>query len=257
MQPTGHDQVIDQAFTQQANAFNESAVANSATLLDAILDGAAPRPSERWLEAACGPGVISRALAPRVAAVHGVDITAAMVELARAQASAAGLENLTFEAGDATATGLESASFDGAVTRFSVHHLPVPARLFDELARLIRPGGTLVVVDHLAEGGLEPYAWSQELERLRDPSHWASVSAARLRALGDQAGFALERERRFPFELDFDDWLHRGTADPRAWELVEQALAERPDGAECFTVTERGGARILTLQMWLGRWRRR
>jgi ubiquinone/menaquinone biosynthesis C-methylase UbiE len=252
----GHDQVIDQAFTQQATAFNESAVANSATLLDAILDAATPVASERWLEAACGPGIISRGLAPLVAAVHGVDITAAMVELARAQAAAAGLDNVTFEAADATATGLETASFDGAVTRFSVHHLPIPARLFDELARLVRPGGTAVVVDHLADGELEPYVWSQELERLRDPSHWASLSAAGLRALGDRAGFVLEREDRFPLGLDFDDWLHRGTADPAAWALVERLLAQRPGGTECFAVSERDGARILTLQIWLGRWRR-
>jgi ubiquinone/menaquinone biosynthesis C-methylase UbiE len=244
MQPAGHDQVIDQAFTRQATAFNESAVANSATLLDAILDAATPVASERWLEAACGPGIISRRLAPLVAAVHGVDITPAMVDLARAQAAAAGLDNVTFEAGDATATGLEAASFDGGVTRFSLHHLPVPSRLFDEFARLIRPRGTLVVVDHLGEGELERYAWSQEIERLRDPSHWASLSAARLRALGQHAGFVLERERRFPFELDFDDWLRRGTADPAAWELVERTLAEGPDGAECFAVAERGGVRI-------------
>lgn len=255
MEHHGHDQVIDRAFTEQASAFNASAIANSATLLDAIVAAAAPQRSERWLEAACGPGAISRRFAPLAASVHGVDITAAMVELARREAAAAGHLNVTFEVGDATATGLPESSFDGAVTRFSVHHLPVPSRLFAEFARVLRPGGTLVVVDHLAEGDSEAVAASQEIERLRDPSHWASLSAARLRELGQRAGFALVDEQRLPFELDFDDWLRRGTQDVAARALVERALAERPAAGDCFTVAARDGGRVLTLRMWLGTWR--
>ncbi len=120
----------------------------------------------------------------------------------------------------------------------------------------MRPGGTIVLADHVADEGPDAFAWSQEIERLRDPSHWSCMPAARLRTLGEAAGLELEHERLFAFELDFDDWLQRGSADGAARELIERALTERPTAAECFDVSERDGRRVLQLRMWLARWRR-
>ena len=205
MERPGHQRLIEEAFTEQASTFNSSAVANADSILNAIVELAEPQPSERWLEAACGPGIISRRLAPLVNAVQGIDLTPAMIELARREAAVAELDNAVFEVGDATATGLQAAGFDGAVTRFSLHHLPVPARLFAELSRVVRPGGKVVIVDHVADDDAEARAWSQEIERLRDPSHWACLSETRLRALGEQAGLGLASAQRVAFELDFDD----------------------------------------------------
>jgi SAM-dependent methyltransferase len=256
MEQSGHRRQTEKAFTEQASSFSTSAVANADSILDLIVEQAEPRPSERWLEAACGPGVVSRRLAPLVRAVHGIDLTPAMIEIARREACAADLGNVTFEIGDATETGFEAASFDGAVTRFSIHHLPVPSRLFNELARLVRPGGKIVIVDHVADDDAEARAWSQEVERLRDPSHWACLSETGLRALGEEAGFEPTDERRVAFELDFDDWLSRGTSDPAARELVELSVATRPGGTDSFSLTTDGDHRILTLQMWVGAWRR-
>lgn len=251
-----HDRAIDRAFTEQASTFNSSAVANAPGILGAIVEFARPQPTERWLEAACGPGIVTRRLAGMVDSVHGVDLTPAMIETARREAESAGIANATFGVSDATATGLQSATFDGAVTRFSIHHVPVPARLFTELARLVRPGGKIVIADHLADRDAEARSWAQEIERLRDPSHWACLSADRLYTLGERAGLELEREQRLAFELDFEDWLRRGTPDPAARELAELALAERPHGTDCFALKDRQQGRALTLQIWLGLWLR-
>ena len=59
---------------------------------------------------------------------------------------------------------------------------------------MVRPGGTVVLADHLLNEDPAAAAWSQELERLRDPSHWVSLPLERLRALGATAGLELERE---------------------------------------------------------------
>jgi tRNA/tmRNA/rRNA uracil-C5-methylase (TrmA/RlmC/RlmD family) len=98
-----HDETVVSEFTGQAASFNASAAANDRATLDALVRLAAPGSSERWLEAACGSGVISRGLAPRVRAVHGIDMTPTMVDLARGEAASAGLGNLEFSVGDATA----------------------------------------------------------------------------------------------------------------------------------------------------------
>jgi SAM-dependent methyltransferase len=235
------DTIVDE-FTHQAETFGVSAVAR---VPDALVALAAPRERETWLDAACGPGTIARALAPHVAAVHGVDATPAMVEVARRDAPA----NITFALGDVTRLENADATFDGAVTRFSIHHVPLPGRMVAELARVVRPGGTVVLVDHVADEDADTLAWSQEVERLRDPSHWASLPPARLRALGRGAGLTLEQEQLEPLAVDLEDWLTRGSG-PR--DLVEAALAHRPRGSECFRVE--GGA--LHLRLWLSRWRR-
>jgi SAM-dependent methyltransferase len=180
-----------------------------------------------------------------------------MVELARREARAAGLETTSFELADATALPVADASFDGAVTRFSAHHIPLAGRLFSELARVVAPGGTVVVVDHLADADQRAFAWSQELERLRDPSHWLSLTLDGARRLAGAAGLVIERERVIPLDLDFDDWLARGLAEPEAHALAERALAERPASAECFEVlANTDGTRTLRLRVWAARLRR-
>jgi ubiquinone/menaquinone biosynthesis C-methylase UbiE len=253
---SAHEQTIVGEFSHQAETFNTSAVANDGAVLDRLLALAEPRADERWLDAACGPGVVTRALAPLVREAYGLDATPAMLAVARREAAARELANVTFGLGDATASDLPSGSFDGALARFAIHHIPVPARLFDELARVVRPGGRIVLADHLADDDVEAFAFAQELERLRDPSHWLSPTQQRLRALGAQAGLRLATEQLVPFDVDFEDWLERGSGGAQARRLVERALAARPGGTERFRVTGVAGARRLELTLWLSLWER-
>ena len=99
-------------------------------------------------------------------------------------------------------------------------------------------------------------AWHQEIERLRDPSHWSCLSPARIRALGESHGLRLDEERLIPFGLDFDEWLARSSAGTDAAELISACLAERSEGTPSFRLLERDGRRELQLVYSLTRWRR-
>lgn len=241
-------------FTHQAETFGASTVARSSRTLDELLRLAAPHAGQRWLEVACGPGIISRRLAGEVAEVHGVDVTPAMIDVARREADAAGAGNVTFTLGDATALEQPDGTFDGVITRFSLHHIPAPGRVFEEMARVARPGGVIVVADHLADEDADAAAWSQEIERLRDPSHWACLGLGRMRRLGRGAGLKLRDEVLLPLELEFDDWLARGSGGADARDVIERLLAEPPAATRGFSVQERDGRRMLGLRMWAGRW---
>lgn len=250
-----HKETIVSEFTRQAASFNASEAANGAQSLDALIELARPAMPERWIDLACGPGVVARALAARVGAVHGVDATPTMVELAGREAARRGLSNTTYSVGDVAALPFPDASFDAAITRFALHHIPVPARVLAEAARVVAPGGAVVIADMAADEDADARAWAQEVERLRDPSHWASLTPQRLRALGAGAGLRLERERSVALELDFDDWLARGSGAGQA-ALVERALSERPGGTDCLTVLAHGERRALRIRLWMSRWRR-
>jgi SAM-dependent methyltransferase len=245
------DSVVDE-FTRQSRSFNASPAMTSAATLQSLVDLMPLAPDQRWLEVACGPGLIARAIAPRVRSVHGVDLTAAMVELARAEAARVGAANARFSLGDATRLDLPDASYDGAVTRFSLHHIPLPGRCLVEMARVVRPGGLVVLADGVASEDGAATAWHQEIERLRDPSHWAHLTVARVRSLARAAGLDPVEERIVPLALDSVEWLERGSGAAANRELIAAALAERPEQSDCFRLA--GG--VLTTSYYQSIWRR-
>jgi SAM-dependent methyltransferase len=250
-----HSTSIRDEFAHQADAFARSPTMSLAETLDAVVDLVPEDPAARWVEVACGPGLISRAMAPRVGSVQGLDLTPAMVDKARAEAVAAGVDNVSFEVGDATALDLAADSFDGAITRFSLHHIPAPARVLEEMRRVVKPGGLVVVADHVTDDDGAAAAWHEQIERLRDPSHWACLTPSRLAELGERAGLEPDLDRVVPFEIDFGEWLNRGSGGPAHADLIERLLGEAPATAASFVVSGEGDDRLLALRNSLHRWR--
>jgi SAM-dependent methyltransferase len=251
-----YEESIRAEFTHQTDSFARNRVATSAETLGVVVDLLPEDRGASWLEVACGPAVISRALAAKVGRVRGIDLTPAMVEKAREEAAREGLDNVEFSVGDATALEFDDASFDGVVTRLSFHHIPAPQRVLEEMARVVRPGGWVIVSDLLTDEDADAQAWHQEIERLRDPSHWATPTPARLRAMGAAVGLEPESEQLIPVELDYEDWLGRGSGGGAAAELIDRLLEEAPEGAECFLVSGEPGQRRLLFRTMLLRWRR-
>lgn len=251
-----YEDSIRSEFTHQTESFAGTGIATAAETLGALVDLVPPDPKASWLEVACGPAAISRALASKVGRVTGIDLTPAMVEKAREEAAREGIGNAEFSVGDATALEFADASFDGAVNRLSFHHIPAPQRVLEEMARLVRPGGRVIVSDLLTDEDADAQAWHQEIERLRDPSHWATPTPTRLRAMGEAAGLELESEQLIPIEIDYEDWLQRGSGGEAAAALIDRLLGEAPAGAESFQVSGEPGARRLRFRTMLLCWRR-
>ena len=224
-----------------------------AETLGAVVELVPEDPDARWVEVACGPGLIARAMASRVGSVVGIDLTPTMIEKARADAADAGVANVRFELGDATALPLPDDSLDGAITRFSLHHIPAPIRVLEEMRRVVKPGGLVVVADHVTDDDGAAAAWHEEIERLRDPSHWACLTPSRIGELAARAGLEGDEERLVPFSIDYTEWLHRGSGGPANADLIERLLAEAPPTVESFCVTGSGADRRLSLRNSLHR----
>lgn len=230
---------------------------SSAETLQRLLDLAPTRSTDHWLEVACGPGLISRGLAPRVRQMTAADITPAMLEVGAAEAAKVGLTNIEFVEGDATALAFPDNAFDGVVTRFSLHHIPAPGRCVREMHRVVRTGGYVLIGDHLTDDSQPEAAWHQEIERLRDPSHWASLTTTGLHDLIASTGLELVEEHVIPFSLEYAEWLSRGTGGSGMGEIIAALLAERPDGAWGFRVLPGPEGDRLHLKYGLSLWRKR
>ena len=123
--------------------------------------------TEAALDAGCGTGALTFALAPLVSEVVGIDPRADYLEAARAAAP----ENVRFVEGDVSALDFGYASFDLACCHRVLHHVHRPELAVSELARVTRPGGRVFIADQL--GSVDPLISVQmdQFERLRDPTH--------------------------------------------------------------------------------------
>jgi ubiquinone/menaquinone biosynthesis C-methylase UbiE len=182
----------------------------------------------RLLDVACGPGVVTAALAPEASSVTGFDATEAMLEKAKARCAGAGLSNVAFRSGDAENLPFEDAEFDGVVTRLAIHHFAAPQRALDEMFRVLRPGGAAVIVDAVSSEDPDESALHNAVERLRDPSHVRMLPASALDAAVQRAGFRDLEHATWDMDRELEEWLAIVDDPARAEPIrtVMRALAE-------------------------------
>ncbi|WP_328563604.1 class I SAM-dependent methyltransferase [Streptomyces coelicoflavus] len=119
-----------------------------AGLNDALFGAAAVAPGDRVLDVGCGAGATTR-IAARLAApgpVAGVDISAPLLERARASTAAEGIANAAYECADAQVHRFPADGYDVVVSRGGVMFFEDHTAAFRNLARALRPGGRLVFV---------------------------------------------------------------------------------------------------------------
>jgi ArsR family transcriptional regulator len=113
----------------------------------AILDCAGSGPFRRLLDLGTGAGRMLSLLGPKAEHSVGLDLSQQMLNLARAHAADAGLKSVELRHGDIYATGLPSAFADLAVVHRVMHYLSDPFGAVTEAARLLAPGGRLLIID--------------------------------------------------------------------------------------------------------------
>jgi ubiquinone/menaquinone biosynthesis C-methylase UbiE len=138
----------------------------------------------------CGAGQVAATLAPCVRRVIAVDDSAAMLQAARRRLRAHG--NVELRRGRLEALPLDDGALDAAACVLVLHHVAAPARALAEAARVLRPGGRLLVVDML------PHHREQYPRPLGHV--WLGFAESQITALLAGAGFEAVRVRALPPE---------------------------------------------------------
>lgn len=127
--------------------------------VEAAIDKAAgPGPFERVVDLGTGSGRMLTLLGKKARVSIGLDLSQNMLNIARSNAAKAGLDKVELRHGDIFATRLPSHSADLVIVHQVLHYLTDPAAAVQEAARLVAPGGKLLIVDFAPHG----------LERLRE-----------------------------------------------------------------------------------------
>lgn len=145
---------------------------------------------EAWTvgDLGCGTGQVAEVLAPVVRRVIAVDGSAEMLASARERLRTAG--NVEFRQGELEALPLPDGHLDAALIVLVLHYVPDPARALREAARVLRPGGRLLVVDMLPHDREE---YQQQMGHV-----WLGFSEAQLTRTVSTAGFTGVRFRPLP-----------------------------------------------------------
>ena len=119
------------------------------------------RPEDAVLDVACGTAAVSIEMSRRYGCrVTGVDQSAEMLAAGRARVESAGLgDRIELRAGRAEELPFEDASFDALTFTYLLRYVDDPAATMRELARVVRPGGRIAMLDFFVPAGVARPAW--------------------------------------------------------------------------------------------------
>lgn len=153
----------------------------------------ADRVRGRVLEVAVGTASNVLLFPPDVT-VTGIDVSPGMLAEARRRLADAGRTATLLEA-DAQRLPFDDASFDTVVCALSLCSIPDPAAAIREMRRVLVPGGTLLLLDHVASSW-PPLRWAQRLAELGSVPFAGEHFTRRQRPLVEAAGFTIDEAER-------------------------------------------------------------
>jgi len=145
---------------------------------DAAIAKAYLRPEMVVADIGAGTGFMSAGLAPLVKRVHVIDGSAAMLAVAKRNLSR--FDNLLYHETDGQSIPLPDKSLDAIFANMYLHHCPDPVGAIQEMVRLLRPGGRLMITDM----DVHHYKWMKE--EMADV--WMGFERQQIRDWFQQAG---------------------------------------------------------------------
>jgi ubiquinone/menaquinone biosynthesis C-methylase UbiE len=127
----------------------------NADVIDALAGHGRVTAKSRVVDVGTGTGFVAAGLAGQAATVIGIDNSPAMLAVAAGNLAALGVDNVQLAEAELDNLPLPDDSVDVAVANMVLHHAPDPARMLAEMARVVRPGGTIAITDEVEH----PYEW--------------------------------------------------------------------------------------------------
>jgi ubiquinone/menaquinone biosynthesis C-methylase UbiE len=215
-------------YTQYGQGYVSSETHARGEDLEGLLAMAQPEPDWIVLDVATGAGHTALKFAPLVAKVIGTDLTPRMLAVAQDFIAAQGVENVEFRQADAENLPFEPETFDLVTCRIAAHHFPEPKQFVREGARVLKPGGLLLVQDQVVPEDVDTEQYINAFEKLRDPSHNRALSENEWLEIFQENGLFVEDTRLVVKRHAFLNWAEMQGCTPAVIEQLSEMLAEAP-----------------------------
>ena len=144
------------------------------------LDAATAQPAEVVVDVGCGTGFLAAGLAPYAQKVIGVDDSTQMLEVAAENMHQLNLTNVELRVGSVNNLPIETNLAQAVFANMVLHHAPDPAQMLVEMARVVKPGGRVVITD------LDQH--TKEWFRVEMADVWLGFSREQIREFMEGAG---------------------------------------------------------------------
>jgi ubiquinone/menaquinone biosynthesis C-methylase UbiE len=219
-------------FSRFAQAYIYSERHASGPELARLVALAEPQPDWRVLDVATGGGHTARTFAPSVRQVIAADIAPVMLAAARATAPAD--LRILYTATDAERLAFASAIFDLVTCRIAPHHFPDVYAFVSECARVLKPGGRLLVQDLTVPEDDRAARYIDSFYRLRDPSHHRCYAEYEWRGLLLDAGLQVAHTETVTHLINLNDWAAQQACTPYVVERLHLLLYQAPAAVAQF-----------------------
>lgn len=232
----------DQFEKQRARYGKTHILADTSDVAEA-LDAAGIFPPGEALDVATGGGHTALLLAARGFQVTAADLSPGMLEAARTLTEEEGY-SLTTVCHEAEKYPYADARFDLVTCRVAAHHFSDPVAFLRESARVLKPGGSFLLIDgSVPDGEVEAAEWIHRVEKLRDSSHARFLSPGTWSHLCEDAGMTVRHCQTTPLKQpDLTWYFDTAGTSPENQAMVADLVRRAPESARrVFSLGEEDG----------------
>ncbi|HXX46505.1 MAG TPA: class I SAM-dependent methyltransferase [Candidatus Acidoferrales bacterium] len=228
-------ELVREHFTRTAQIFGDYAIATRVAEAERLARMVRATSADRGVDLAAGPGTLALRFARHMRWICALDLTPAILGRARNSAAEQGLRNVAFALGDAQAVPFADGSLDIAVTSYSLHHMSDAGRVIAEMARVVRRGRRVGVLDIFVPEDPRVAALNNRIERIRDASHTRTLARSEFDVLFAKHGLRVIETYVEAQARPFDHWMLVAGSKPgeapyeEARRLLENSIPD--DGA--------------------------
>jgi len=210
-----HISEIKREFTQQADFIDKSDAFRSEEILKNIIELADIKKNSVVLDLACGTGIVTNAIAHASNHILAVDITDEMVRKTQSMCDENEFSHIEVLKGHAERLNFKDEYFDCIVTKLSIHHFKNPFKVLEEMKRVLKKGGIIVIADIYASSIKDEARLHNAIEQLRDPTHTQMLSLEEYKELFRLTNLEVNLIKYIDMQRHYDEWLKITNAPER------------------------------------------